>query len=39
MDAEELARVAYSLGIGVEGLENRNQVLTRLMESATDISL
>ena len=39
MDVKSLAKVAHGLGINVSGLTNRNQVLTRLMESATDVSL
>lgn len=39
MEVEKLARIAHGLGINVQGLTNRNQVLTRLMESAADASL
>lgn len=39
MGLDELMGVAGHLNIGVDDEMNRNQVLTRLMESAVDVSL
>lgn len=39
MHPEELVKLAYRLGVKVDGLDKRTQIITRLMQEARDVEL